>query len=194
MSQYAEMLEGGASVRYNMPTPSVQQNIQKQHFRHGEMLDTFDPNKESLYEAFDTYFNYPTMTKIKDVKNYSVYMSKTYCLLSNECRYIIVFVSNDSMPTRTQERLIKLKWDSLQTRTLPDQHSLPPHGYQPRRLSALNVVIRRDKVQPEASTYTCDDLPIMVTLLHTKNGSNDYQDKGTVVSALETYQTIITLR
>lgn len=194
MSQYAEMLEGGASVRYNVPPPQIQQNIPKQQFNYGEMLDTFDPNKESLYEAFDTYFNYPTMTKIKDVKDYSVYMSKTYCLLSNECRYIIVFVSNDSMPTRTQERLIKLKWHSLQTRTLPDQHSLPPHGYQPRRLGVLNVVIRREKVQPEASTYVCDDLPIMVTLLHTKNGTNDYQDKGTVVSALETYQTIITLR
>lgn len=191
MSNYAERLQGGASVKYNVPTKP---NTPKQDFRYGELLNTYDPNKESLYESFDTYFNYPSMTKIKDVDNYSVYMAKTYCLLSNECRYIIVFVTIDSTPVYTQERLINLKWDSLQTRTLSEQHSLPSHSYQPRRLASLNVLIRREKIDPEASTYVCDDLPIIVTLLHTKNSSNDYQNQGTVISALETYQTIITLR
>lgn len=191
MSNYAERLQGGASVKYNVPTKP---NTPKQDFRYGELLNTYDPNKESLYESFDIYFNYPSMTKIKDVDNYSVYMAKTYCLLSNECRYIIVFVTIDSTPVYTQERLINLKWDSLQTRTLSEQHSLPSHSYQPRRLASLNVLIRREKIDPEASTYVCDDLPIIVTLLHTKNSSNDYQNQGTVISALETYQTIITLR
>ena len=195
MSQYAERLQGGASVKYNVPVSSFQPTPPKQEFHHGELLNTYDPNKESLYEYFDIYFNHPNMTKIKDVENYSVYMTKTYCLLSNECRYIIVFVNIDSMPTYTQERLINLKWHSLQTRTLPEQHSLPSHNYQPRRLSSLNVVIRREKIDPEASTYVCDNLPITVTLLHTKNGgSNDYQNQGTIISALETYQTIITFR
>lgn len=188
MSEYIERLQGGASVRYNVAT------IPKQDFHNGELLDTYDPDKESLYEAFDIYFNYPSMTKIKDVENYSVYMSKTYCLLSNECRYIVVFIAKNDMPTNSQERLINLKWHSLQTRTLADQHSLPPHDYQPRRLPSLNVVIRREKIDTEASTYICDSLPIIVTLLHTKNGSNDYQERGTVVSALETYQTIITFK
>ena len=61
--------------------------------QYGEILDTFyDSGKENMYKAFTKYFNNPNMIKIKDVNGYSMYMTKTYCLLSNECRYIIVFV------------------------------------------------------------------------------------------------------
>lgn len=162
---------------------------------HGEMLNTFEPNKESMYAAFDEYFNHPTMVKIKDINGYSMYMSKTYCLLSNECRYIVAFIIQDHMPTRTQERLISLKWQSLQTRTLSDNHSLPPHGYQPKREGMLNVLIDRIKIEKNSSLYTCNDLPITVTLLHDhKNSAEQYQQKGNVIAALETYNTIICLK
>ena len=58
---------------------------------YGELLDAYEPEKDALYGYFDDYFNHPTMVKIKNVKNLSVYMTKTYCLLTNECRYIVVF-------------------------------------------------------------------------------------------------------
>lgn len=160
---------------------------------YGELLEAFEPEKDSMYAAFDTYFNHPTMVKIKDVNVYSMYMSKTYCLLTNECRYIIAFIQKDSNPIKTQERFSDLKWVSLQTRTLKEQHTLPPHGYQPHSKGPLNVAITRIKVTEAESTYSCDKLPLKCTLLHTKPGKREYNDNGNIIAALETYQTILVL-
>lgn len=160
--------------------------------QYGQLLENVDSIFEKIYKDFDDYFNHPTMVKIKEINGYSMYMSKMYCLLSNECRYIIVFVSNDFNPIKSKEALKNLKWDSLQTRTLSDKYDLPSHGYQPRHNGPLNVLITREKILPECSVYNCDDLPLIITLLHGKNGPNDYQKKGNIIAGLETYNTIIT--
>lgn len=192
-----EQVLENAIVQYHIPefrsVPQMQTNYTPSDIRNGEMLTEFDPRKEKLYQDFDNYFNHPVMTKIKDVGQYSMYMCKTYCLLSNECRYIIAFVQNDSMPTSTRESLITLKWQSLQTRTLSDQHNLPSHAYQPKKQGPLNIPIQRTRVTPEASMYVCEHLPIKVTLLHGKDGPSAYQERGNIIAALETYQTIITM-
>lgn len=187
-----------AIVYYNIPEfrsipYKPDNNYRPSDINNGEILSDFDPEKEKLYEDFDNYFNHPMMTKIKDVGIYSVYMCKTYCLLSNECRYIIVFVHNDAMPTGTQERLLTLKWISLQTRTLSDQHNIKSHSYQPKKQGPLNVPINRVQITSEASMYICENRPIKITLLHGKNGAIEYQDRGNIIAALETYQTIITI-
>ena len=162
--------------------------------QYGELLDAYDPEKDATYGYFDDYFNHPVMVKIKNVGDLSMYMSKTYCLLTNECRYIVAFVPQDYDPVKTQQPLKKLSWVSLQTRTLADKHDLPPHEYQPRAIGPLNKKIIRTKQSKATSTYRCEGLPLVVTLLHTKTDTeSEYQQYGNVVSALETYQTIITL-
>lgn len=160
---------------------------------YGQLLDVFEPDKEKMYKAFSDYFNNPIMHKIKDVNNHSMYMSKTSCLLTNECRYIICFLPRDNMNNGTKDSLSTLRWVSLQTRTLPEKHELPPHGYQPKREGNLNTIIDRINVTPEASTYKCDAFPLIVTLLH-KKSEQDYQSRGNIIAALETYSTIITLQ
>lgn len=190
MAHYGEML-GDSQVQYTQTHTSISQeqnNVQQ----YGELLNDFEPGKEKMYQAFDDYFNHPTMVKIKNVHGHSMYMSKTYCLLGNECRYIVAFVQQDMIPIRAKESLATLKWVSLQTRTLPDNHNLPPHGYQPKRIGPLNVLITRTNVTDEASTYSCQDFPVTITLLHTKKCSKEYQDRGNIIAALETYQTIVT--
>ena len=160
---------------------------------YGQLLDTFEPHKQIIYNAFDDYFNHPIMSKIKDVNGHSMYMSKTACLLSNECRYIICFVVLDDLPVGKTEALINIRWVSFQTRSLSERHNIQTHGYQPKRDGPLNVIIIRTDVTAEASTYKCDSFPLTVTLLH-KKGENDYQPRGNVIAALETYSTIITLQ
>jgi hypothetical protein len=93
-----------------------------------------------------------------------------------------------------KENLFNLRWVSLQTRTLPDKHDLPCHAYQPKREGDLNVIIERTSKTKEASTYKCDSFPLIITLLHLKKDENEYQDRGNIISALETYSTIITLQ
>jgi hypothetical protein len=150
------------------------------------------PSLSSMYDAFTKYFSDPVMTKIKDVEKYTMYMSKTYCLLSTEYRYIIALVPQDINIIGFKKNLNELKWLSLQTRSLNDNHNLPQHYYVARRGSILDSEIYRIKTEDKASTYKCDRFPIIITLLHTK-GKNDYQDKGIIITALETYQTIIVI-
>ena len=159
---------------------------------YGEVLDTFEPDKDNMYKAFDNYFNHPIMFKIKNINNCSMYMIKSSCLLSNECRYIICFIPEDSLIIGTKEHLSNLKWISFQTRTLSDKHDLPSHSYQPIKEGPLNAIITRTSMCPELSTYKCDAFPLTVTLINKKTES-DYQPRGTIIAALETYSTIITL-
>ena len=162
---------------------------------YGQLIDdNFEPKNQKLYEFFIKYFNNTTMHKIKDVNNFSMYMSKTYCLLSRFCRYLIVFVEIDKNPLDYTQKLSDIKWISFQTRTLEDFHNLPPHNYTPTSSTPLMAIITRTNKNKESSTYTCEKFPIEINILHVKNSEYEYQDKGTIVFALETYQTIITIK
>jgi len=144
-----------------------------------------------IYKYFDDYFNHPDMVKIKNINSHSMYMCKTYCLLSNECRYIIVFVAVDDNKINVSLPLIELKWISIQTRTLSTKYDIPSHGYQPKRGGPLQVPINRVKFDNDTSYYSCTSLPIVITLLHNDKGEHEYQASGNVISAIETYNTII---
>uniref|UniRef100_A0A6C0CZ18 Uncharacterized protein n=1 Tax=viral metagenome TaxID=1070528 RepID=A0A6C0CZ18_9ZZZZ len=163
--------------------------------KYGELLHTYDPEKDNMYKLFCNYLNNPTMTKIKDVESFSMYMTKTYCMLNNQCRYIIAFVEYDNLAIQSKHQLVDLRWVSLQTRTLDDMHNLPAHSYIPKRGGELAIEINRISKNANNSTYVCPNLPITITLLHTKKNLNgmEYQDKGSVIAAIETYQTIITM-
>jgi len=160
---------------------------------YGEIFEAYEPDKDIMYKAFDSYFNSPVLTKIKNINGNSMYMTKIVCLLGNESRYIICFVIQDDLPVGTMEKLSNMRWLSLQTRSLSDTYNIPSHRYQPKADGPLSVVINRTNISSEASTYKCDSFPISVTLLH-KKGESDYQPTGNVISALETYATIITLQ
>jgi hypothetical protein len=158
---------------------------------YGEVLDIgFDPVREKIYPLFVEYFNDPTMTKIKNINGYSMYMAKTYCLLGIEYRYIIVFVREDKLPMLSKTTLENLRWISLQTRSLADEHNLPSHSYVPRRIPDLDQKITLVKQNSDQFVYKVEKLPITVTLLPKTKGM-DYNPSGSVVTALETYQTII---
>lgn len=162
---------------------------------YGEVLGMYDPTLSNMYTSINTYFNNPVLTKIKDIDSYSMYMCKTYCLLNTACRYIIVFVSQDSHEPDHKERLADMEWVSLQTRTLFQNHNIPSHSYQPRRLESLNTaIITRTSVTADHSLYECDKYPILVTLLHSDKGQQQYQPTGNLISALETYNTILSLQ
>lgn len=160
---------------------------------YGVIIDEFASINDNIYKMFVEYFKNPIMTKMKNESNYSMYASKAYCLLSKECRYVIVFVNRDVFPIKSEKSLSDLFWVSLQTRTLSDQFDIKSHGYQPVAEGPLLEKIERINITKEASTYKCEDLPLIVTLLHTsKKNSDTYQNRGTIIAALETWETIIT--
>lgn len=160
--------------------------------QYGEIILDYNSETESVYTYFVEYFENPTMTKIKNMMELSMYLTKIECLLTNEFRYIIVLVDEDNLPLGAQKLLSNLQWKSIQTRTLSENHSIPIHKYNPTNNSPLNRTITRTHLLDESSTYVCQELSITITLLHKKD-KNDYRSEGKVINALETYQTIITI-
>lgn len=164
--------------------------------QYGKVLGIYDPEMENMYNTFTNYFNNPELTKTKDENGLSMYMGKLYCLLSNECRYIVVLCASDLNAIGAKVKLQDIEWMSLQTRTLPKKNDLYPVSYTaPRDTPFLTTIINRVNVTDEASTYHCNSYPVVVTMLHTKkNTKDDYKATGTISAALETFQTIITLQ
>lgn len=164
---------------------------------YGHIINpNFDPSKNILYEAFCDYFNNPTVTKIKNVEQFSVYMVKIFSMIGNAYRYLVLFVNIDSNNIGFKQSMKDLEWISLQTRTLEDYHDIPIHRYKavtniPELNQSLHIKTRDEK----QSMYECENVPLVVTLLHTrKNYVMQYPNKGSIVSALETYQTIFNFK
>ena len=162
---------------------------------YGQILDeSYDPSKDNIYDLFVKYFGDLTMTKIKDVQDYSMYVAKIRCMLSIEHRYVIIFVNNDKLPLGNTDQLRNFRWINLQTRSLPDNHSVNPQTYRPRRMPELMDKIHLESKSPKSYIYHSEKYPIVITLLAKKSGEMEYQPLGTIVSALETFNTIISLR
>jgi len=159
---------------------------------YGELLNTFNPHREEFYSYINNYFNNPILVKTKNVSGHSIYMIKTICLLSRVCRYIIAVVPQDNNKIGQSEKLSNLNWVSFQTRTLDDMHNIGSHNYQPRMEGKLVAKINRIKVNSENSLYNCKEFPIEITLLHKTPNGSEYQPQGNIISALETFQTILT--
>jgi hypothetical protein len=156
--------------------------------QYGEIIDNgYDPKKEQVYNIFAKYFNNPKMVKIKDVKNYSMYGVKINIISGIEYRYILVFVEKDKNSVGYPEDFLNLNWIVLQTRTLQDEYNIPVHDYIPRRIPELECNIKSIDTN---YNYMVEKLPIKITLIP-KNGGLEYHSSGTLLSAIETYQTIV---
>lgn len=160
--------------------------------QYGQVLDNFyDPSREGVYTLFTEYFENPLLTKVKNVDKYSMYAVRIHALLGIENRYVMVFVYQDEHPVGHQERLSTLNWISLQTRDLPDEYKVTMHSYIPRR-TKIDQRISLVQTRERTYIYNVASLPLQITLLPTKNKNIDYNQSGSVTSALETYNTIVT--
>lgn len=161
---------------------------------YGVLIDN-GYNPYEIYPHFVKYFKNPIMTKIKDQDKFSMWVSKIYGLLSKEHRYLIVFTDIDTNPVSSTQNLENLHWVNLQTRTLNENMNCKVHSYIPSNDTPLRVTIKRETITNASSIYTCDDLPLSIVLFHTaKKDKNTYQNQGTIVAAIETYETSISFK
>jgi hypothetical protein len=161
---------------------------------YGEVLDVdFKPDNEYIYEMFVDYYKNPLMTKMKDIDNYSLYIAKAYCLLNKDCRYLMIFTNIDINNVGFVQELKNIHWISLQTRTFSEDHDVKIINYTPIMKGPLTAIIEKVSSTKDATSYKCLTLPLTITLLHTdKKTQTMYQQRGNIISALETYETIIT--
>ena len=163
---------------------------------YGQIINpTYDPKKNRTYEAFSRYYNNPILTKIKNVHTYSMYMTKIHAMLGNAYRYLILFTPKDSHPAGFKKGMNTCEWVTLQTRTLEDSHEIKSHRYEVISNPPLNQKINVTKRDHKQSVYEAESLPLIITLLHTrKDHTYQYHPTGTINSALETFQTIVSFK
>jgi hypothetical protein len=150
-----------------------------------------DPFKEYTFQLFTTYYDNMVMHKTRDDEKFSIYMARLQCLLLNEQRFLIAIVPRDQYPPFYQKRLEELRWVSLQIRNLEETYDIQPQSYQMKRTPDFQRRIKVMSRNPEVTTYTVENLPIHVSLLHTRNDEYEYPNEGSLISALETFRTMI---
>ena len=169
--------------------------------QYGQLLGGIsqNSNKNDVYKAFLELYNNPDLTKVKDDKNVgggtSIYMVKIHTLLANTNRYLAVTVPIDKEVIGTTKSLSTLPWSSFQARTLAEPPAkLKPYHYMARRGTLLDDEINKIDENKEGVIYAAKKLPLTITLLNTPDMVRGYNEKGTILNALETFNTIITFK
>ena len=158
--------------------------------QYGYVIDNdLDFSKREAYQLFVNYFNNPTLSKIKNENNYTLYGAKIGLLLRDN-RYLLVSSPQDNHPVGTQFKLEDIKWNMLQTRTLTEEYNCNSFSYNPTKKYPYNTRIFLDKRYDKMSTYKCKEFNLTVCMLHTDNTKYQYPDIGYLAGALETYNSL----
>lgn len=172
-------------------------------------MDLFG-DKEKIYNIFIDYFNDVSLIKLKNENGYSIWYAKIASMLSIDDRYLVVVVENTNhAPNKIYDNvnLSKLRWTSLQTRTISNKNFYNTHKTKLQSQSIKgqnnmlsNIIINEindvcninEKNKKTCrKTYVCTNLPLTVELLY-EDENTVYSSKGTLKSSIETYNCVIT--
>lgn len=158
------------------------------------MTTFFSPEKEYIYDILSEYYDNPLLYKIKSENGVSIFGIQLPSLLLNEKRFLIVTFNGSIYE---QQRLRNIPWTTLQVRTLTNNNeynNLPIFKYKVKRFAVYNEPLKVITRTKDITHYKTKELPIEVSLLHTKGLEYEYPNEGTLISALETFQTVIKLK
>ena len=156
-------------------------------------MSFFSLEYQYIYNLISDYYENPLLYKIKDEKNYSLFGAQLSSFLLNERYYIIC---TTSIINESTMRLKDIPWTSFQVRTMTDDKysDLPKIKYRIKKenkfATPLQLISRNNNI---SSYKTKENLPLTISLLHTKGLEYEYANDGTIHSALETHQTILQL-
>jgi len=165
--------------------------------QYGTILDeTYNPFIEGAVQVISSYFDNPEMVKTKSANNCAIYMNRVYGMLCNEQRYIVATIPEDREMIGHVKRLSELQWNSFQTRTSSERYpNVKSFNYEQKKMMPYTTDIFLTKRETNHCEYECDKLPLNITLIVPKGKSiYEYQARGTIASALETFNTIVTIR
>lgn len=163
------------------------------------MIDSTDINfsVKNIQDLVDSYFNSPTLEKIKDDHAISVYMCKISTLLGGlNQRYLIAITSRDKNPIGKHIPLSNINWKSFQSRTLSGmKHDMIKHSYLPSQDPAFMVDISMTTRDEEHTEYRIEGyLGVILSLIHKNKNLYEYAPSGNLASCFETFQTVIVLQ
>lgn len=171
-----------------------------------------------LHDSINSYFPIK-FTKIQDIlidtKQLSQYMAKLDCLLCTDIRYLVAITPRDILAVGTQVPLKKLNWISFQTRTSNDHDmefaslKLPPQSisesvtkdFMNTKVFLVNKTQDRSIYHLDSSEFSFCSIELLYTFKKKEldgydNHSNtiqEYASKGTILSAVNTFNCIINM-
>lgn len=150
-----------------------------------------------FYRESVEYFGDPEMHLASSTPQEWVYMTRLQSFLMNENHFLIAMVDRKLTDESSKKRrLSDLPFHVLQTRNLLDYEKylwLPVHPHTTNYSSPFSrSVVFRTSSTPEYSVYSSPRFPnIHLSLLHKRNQENEYTARGTLGTALETFQCLI---
>ncbi len=162
-------------------------------FQRYSILDNSDFTTKNLYDIIDEYFDSPTLEKVQNKNNLSIYMCKIKTLLASpEQRYIFVTTSLDDIPIGKKVLLENINWKSFQTRVLSNvNQNVPIHSYSPKNQDKYLIPVSLRNRYEDHTDYDLKNYKCTVTLIHKNKNLYEYPSNGNLASCLETYKTVV---
>jgi len=164
------------------------------------MFDYSTPNsvhtliRQKVSNVYDSF----VMTKVGQYQDMGIYKALVNSLLAGPSRYIVAIVPQDSAPMNTEKMLSSLKWISFQTRTTENiakefnGAQVYPQSYTINSQNNIADPVNLIEEKRSHFLYLPENLPIKIEVLKLKE-DDSFARKGTVSSALELYQTVLTI-
>jgi hypothetical protein len=155
-------------------------------------LDEKEAVRQGLADVYKGFW----LTKTHQHGNYGIYKASIDSLTTDGYKYIVAIVPDDNTPISSEKLLSSLKWIIFQSRMTNNiekefnNQQVQPQSYQIKRENILFDVIRLQGENQGKAIYLPDTLPLKVEVLILKENEN-FSEEGTVLAALELYQTII---
>lgn len=184
----ATMIEDVISNNF---APSNRNNVNSNRYNPSSITDMIRQKINSMYSNF-------IMTKVGQYENYGIYKALVDSYTAGPSKYIVAIVPNDVTPLGGKKPLSALKWDSFQTRTttslLKEFNNIEVHPQAYRITQENNISDNINLIDERRShyIYVAENLPLKIEILKIKP-EDVFSSKGTVTSALELYQTVVTI-
>lgn len=150
--------------------------------------------RDKINKIYDGF----VVVKVGQHGSYGIWKALVDGLTMGSSRFIVAIVPNDRDSIGAQKYLRSLPWVSFQTReskNISKEFNYIKINPQSYRIGADNNITDRITLSHETDTgfiYKPDTFPANIEVLRLKESDN-FAQKGTVTSALELYQTVITI-
>jgi hypothetical protein len=183
--------------------PSPQQEPRTRAQMKEKIFSNPVDEKAYIRKAFNDLYKGVVMTKTNEYNQepygvYGIYKARLNSYTMGDNNIIIAIVPDDDLPLGTRKLIDSLSWISFQTRVMTNVKkdlngfNLPMQSYMIKGDSILNDRIKAIKETNTKMIYTTSNLPLKVEILKI-NDEDSFSEEGSIISALEVFQTVVTI-
>ncbi len=143
----------------------------------------------NLRKLLCDYSENPIMTKTGNGGGFSIYKVKINTLLLNNHRYLVAMVEQDAHPFGREVPLKMLRWKVFQAISHDEGDHCRSHNYRPKMVMPYTTVIHIHTKDAEYTRYRAPGVRGFIDLL----GDTEYPERGTIATAMETFNTVVIL-